>query len=75
MNYLLKIYNSCRCVGNTSFFYYDSDSGPGQQLQSQSSPGDQAGVEGQRIGKFSQNGKLGHSCARVSNLKGRLYES
>ena len=29
--------------------------------------------EGQRNGKFSQIGKLGHSCARVT--KGRLYES
>ena len=30
-------------------------------------------VEGQRDGKFSQDGKLGHSCVRVT--KGRLYES
>ena len=30
-------------------------------------------VEGQRNGKFSQNGKLGHSRARVT--KSRLYES
>ena len=30
-------------------------------------------VEGQRNGKFSQNGKLGHSCVRVT--KGRLYDS
>ena len=52
---------------------YDSDSGPGQQLHSQSPPGDLAGVEGQSSGKFSQNGKLGHSCTRVT--KGRLYES
>ena len=37
---------------------YDGDSGPGH---SQSSPGDLAVVEGQRNGKFSQNGKLGHS--------------
>ena len=32
---------------------YDSDSGPGQQLHSLSSPWE-------RNGKFSQNGKLGH---------------
>ena len=30
-------------------------------------------VEGQRNGKFSQNGKLGHSCVKVT--KRRLYES
>ena len=29
-------------------------------------------VEGQRSGKFSQNGKLGHSCVRVT--KGKLYD-
>ena len=55
---------------------YDSDSGPGQQLHSQSSPEDLALVEGQRNCKFSQNGKfgkLGHSCVRVT--KGRLYDS
>ena len=52
---------------------YDSDSGPGQQLHSQSSPGDMAVVEGQKNGKFSLNGKLGHSCVRVT--KGRLYDS
>ena len=64
---------------------YDSDSGPGQQLHSQSSPGDLAVTEGQRNGKLSQNGKfglngkfgqngeLGHSCVRVT--KGRLYDS
>ena len=55
---------------------YDSGSGPGQQLHSQSSPGYLAVAEGQRNGKFSlngkfgQNGKLGHSCVRVT--KGRL---
>ena len=43
---------------------YDSDSGSGEQLHSQSSPGDLAVVEGQRSGMFSQNGKLGHSCVR-----------
>ena len=52
---------------------YDSDSGPGQQLHSRSSPGDLAVVEGQRNGKFGQNGKLGHSCVRVT--KGRFYGS
>ena len=35
---------------------YDSDSGPGH---SQSSPGDLAVVEGQRNGKFNQNGRVG----------------
>ena len=53
-------------------YNYDSDSRP-SQLHSQSSPGDLAVVEGQRNGKFSQNGKLGHSCVRV--MKSRLYES
>ena len=55
---------------------YDSGSGPGQQLHFQSSPGDLAVAEGQRNslnGKFGQNGKIGHSCVRVT--KGRLYDS
>ena len=52
---------------------YYSGSGPGQQLHSQSSPGDLAVVEGQKNGKFSQNVKLGHSCVRVT--KRRLYDS
>ena len=43
---------------------YDSDSGPSQQLHSRSSPGE-------RNGKFSQNGKLGHSNV----TKGKLYGS
>ena len=52
---------------------------PGQQLHSQSSPGNMTVAEGQRNSKFSQNGKfghrgkLGHSCVRVT--KGRLYDS
>ena len=29
-------------------------------------------IEGQRNGKFSQNGKLGHSCVRV--MKSRVYD-
>ena len=45
---------------------YDSDSGPGQQLHSRSSPGE-------RNGKFSQNGKFGHSCTNMT--KGKLYGS
>ena len=53
---------------------YDSDSGPGQQLHSWSSPG-----LGERNGKLSQNGmlnfglngKLGHSCTNVT--RGKLY--
>ena len=52
---------------------YDSGSGSGQQLHCQFSPGDLAVIEGQRNGKFIQNGKLGHSCVRVT--KGRLYDS
>ena len=52
---------------------YDSDSGSGQQLHSQSSPGDVAGAKGQRNCKFSLNGKLGLSCARVT--KSRLNDS
>ena len=52
---------------------YDSGSEPGQQLHSQFSPGDLAVAEGQRNGKFSQNGKLGLSCVRVT--KSRLYGS
>ena len=43
---------------------YDSDSGPGQQLHSRSSPG-------KRNGKFSQNGKFSHSCTNVT--KGKFY--
>ena len=42
---------------------YDSDSGPGQQLHSRSSPGE-------RNGKFSQNGKL-----VINVTKGKLYGS
>ena len=44
-----------------------------QQLHSRSSPGDLAVAEGQRNGKFGQNGKLGHSCTNVT--KGKLYSS
>ena len=50
--------------------YYDSDSGSGQHHHSQSSPRNLAVAEGQRNGKFSLNGKLGHLCARV--MKSRL---
>ena len=43
-------------IGRKKHTYtYDSDSGPGQQLHSQSSTGDLAVVVGQRNGKFSQN--------------------
>ena len=48
---------------------YDSDSGPGQQLHSRSSPGERNGKFSQN-GKFVQNGKLGHSCTNVT--KGKL---
>ena len=55
------------------YILYDSGSGPGQQLQFQSSPGDLAVAEGQRNSEFGQNDKLGHSCVRV--IKGRVYDS
>ena len=51
---------------------YDSDSGPGQQPHSRSSPVERNGKFSLK-GKFGQNGKLGHSCVRVT--KGRLYDS
>ena len=51
---------------------YDSDSGPGQQLHSRSSPGERNGTFSQS-GKFGQNGKLGHSSTNVT--KGKLYGS
>ena len=44
---------------------YDSDTGPGQQLHSRSSPGERNGKFSQN-GKFGQNGKLGHSCTNAS---------
>ena len=44
---------------------YDSDSGPGQQLHSRSSPGERNRKFSQN-GKFGQNGKLGHSCTNVT---------
>ena len=46
-------------MGNTKHKLYESDSGPGQQFHSQSSTGNLAVVQGQRNGKFSQNGKFG----------------
>ena len=57
---------------------YDSDSGPGQQLHSRSSPGERNGKFSQngkfvQNGKFGRNGKLGHSCTNVT--KGKLYDS
>ena len=51
---------------------YDSDSGSGQQLHCQSSPGESNGKFSQN-GKFGQNGKLGHSCVRV--MRCRPYDS
>ena len=51
---------------------YDSDSGPGQQFHSWSSPGERNGKFSQN-GKFGQNGKLGHSRTNVT--KGKLYGS
>ena len=50
----------------TQTIYYDNDSRP-VKLDSQSSPGDLAGVKGQR------DGKLDHSCATVT--KGMFSES
>ena len=44
----------------------DSDSGPGQQLHTQYSPGE-------RNGKLSRNSKLGHSYTKVT--KSRLYDT
>ena len=56
---------------------YDSGSGPGQQLHPQSSPGDLAvGLKGRGMVssvRMVRNGKLGHSCVRVT--KGRHYDS
>ena len=43
------------------YILYDSGSGPGQQLQSQSSPGDLAVAEEQRNGKFSLNSQFGQN--------------
>ena len=51
---------------------YESDSGPGQQLHSRSSPGESNGKCSQN-GKFGQNGKLYHSCTNVT--KGKFYGS
>ena len=51
---------------------YDSDSGPGQQIHSLSSPGERNGKFSQN-GKFGQNGKLGQSCTNLT--KGKLYGS
>ena len=51
----------------------DSDSEFGQQLHSRSSSWDLAVTEGQRNCTFSVNGKLGHSCARMT--KSKLYDS
>ena len=42
---------------------YGSESGPGQQLHSQYSHGDLVMIEGQRNGKFSQNGKFGQKVS------------
>ena len=50
-------------MGNTKAKLHDGDSGPGH---SQSSPTDLVVVEGQRNGKFGQNGRLGHSCVKVT---------
>ena len=81
---MAKKYNYCRSVGNTKtltniIIVYDIDSGPGQQLHSQSSPGRDLGIwlwlKGKRNDKFSLNGKLGHSCvscARVT-IKGLVF--
>ena len=48
---------------------YVSDSEPGQQLHSRSSPGERNGKFSQN-GKFGQNGKLGYSSSNVT--KGKL---
>ena len=54
--------------------FYDSDSGPSQQLHSQSYLGIWLELKGiGMVYTFSQNGKLGHSCVRVT--KNRFYKS
>ena len=60
----------CGKYGNINYNYYDTDSGPGQQLHSRSSPGERNGKFSQNR-KFGQNGKLGHSCTNVSFMAPR----
>ena len=71
----LAITQFVQCIvvlSKKTFKLYDSDSGPGQQLHSRSSPGERNGKFSQNC-KFGQNGKLGHSCTNVT--KGKLYGS
>ena len=68
MNCLAWLRNTLRSCGKyEKHKLYDSDSGPGQQLHSRSSPGERNVKFSQngkfvQNGKFGQNGKLGHSC-------------
>ena len=68
----------CGKYENINYMIVTQESGPGQQLHSQSSPGERNGKFCQngkfvQNGKFGQNGKLGHSC--TSMTKSRLYSS
>ena len=69
---LVKEYNIIEVWEIRKHKLYDSDSGPGQQLHSRSSPGERNGKFSQN-GKFGQNDVLGHSCTKVT--KGKLYDS
>ena len=50
--------------------YYDSDSGSGLQLHTQSSPGERSGKFSQN-GKFDQNGKFSQNG--MSGQKGKVH--
>ena len=64
-------------MGNTKTYkFYDSDSGSGLQLHTQSSPGERNGKFSQngkfgQNGKFSQNGKFGQNG--MSGQKGKVH--
>ena len=55
-------------MGNTktNYMIVTQESRPGQQLRSQSSPGE-------RNGKFSQNSKLGHLCTKLYDSRVRNH--
>ena len=75
MNCLAWLRNTLQTCGKYENIIYDSDSGPGQQLHSRSSPGERNDKFSEN-GKFVQNGKFGqngHSCTNVT--KGKLYGS
>ena len=61
---------------NINYNYYDSDSGSGLQLRTQSSPGEMSGKFSQngkfgQNGKFSQNSKFGQNG--MSGQKGKVH--